>query len=122
MPDQEPIPPDGDEVPWSDRLTEYDMRHQETYIRLLEADNDGLSQEDMARRILGIDPAAEPERARKAVESHLARARWMSKVGYRYLVAGDYPGGENLLAEQIEFLRSLGIPVVPISPGNTSRH
>lgn len=100
-PDQEPVPPDADEVPWSGRLAEYDIRHHETYVRLLDADNDGLSQDDMARRVLGIDPAAEPERARKAVEIHLARARWMGEVSYRYLAAADYPGGEDLLAEQL---------------------
>ena len=122
MPDREPIPPYADEVPWSDRLTEYDLRHHDTYIRFLDAGNEGLSQDDMARRILGIDPDAEPERARKAVESHLARARWMGEVGYRYLLAGDYPGGGDCLAEDLEFLRSLGIHVVPVSPGNTTRH
>ena len=37
----------------------------------------------------------------------------MSEVGYRYLAAGDYPGGEDLLAEQLEFLRSLGTPRRP---------
>ena len=47
-----------------------------------------------------------------------ARARWMGKVGYRY----DYPGGENWIAEQLEFLRSLGISVVTVSPGNLTRH
>ena len=63
--------------------------------------------------ILGIDPAAEPDRARHAVESHLARARWMTEVGYCYRAAGDYPGGENRMAEQLEFLQSLAIPIVP---------
>lgn len=61
-------------------------------------------------------------RAHKATESHLSRARWIGKVGYRYLPADDYPGGENSMTEQLEFLRSLGIPVVTVSPGNTTRH
>ena len=74
MTDQEPSPVVSDEVPWSDRMTEYDDRHCETYIRLLDAAEDGMTRDDMARRILGIDPAADPERAGKAVESHLARA------------------------------------------------
>ena len=42
-----------------------------------------------ARDILRIDPAGEPERARKALDSHLARARWMIEVGYRKLVERD---------------------------------
>ena len=75
MPEREPAPAVADEVPWSDdRLTEYDLQHYETYLRFLDPDNESQSWDDMARRILGIDPDNEPERARKAVESHLARA------------------------------------------------
>ena len=48
------------------------------------------------------------------------RACWMTKVGYRDLAAGQYPGAERDRAEQIEFLRSLGIPVV-LSDGRTGR-
>ena len=72
-----PNPDVADEVPWADGITEYDNRHDDTYLRLLDADSEGVAKDDMARRILGIDPDKEPERARKAVESHLARARWM---------------------------------------------
>jgi hypothetical protein len=36
--------------------------------------------------IFGIDPEPEPERAKIIHESHLARARWMSAVGYRQLL------------------------------------
>ena len=74
MPDQESTPNVVGEVPLSDRMTHHDHRHCKTYIRLLDADDEGMSRNYMARRILGIDPAAEPERARKAVESHLTRA------------------------------------------------
>ena len=94
-------------------MTECDDRHCETCFRLLDADTEGLLKDDMARRIFCIDSAAEPERARKTVESHLTRARWMTKVGYRHLLAGDYPGAERRMAEDLEFLRSLGIPIVP---------
>ena len=45
----------------------------------------------------------------------------MSEVGYRYFLTGEYPGGENRLARDIEFLQSLGIPVVTVSPGNRTR-
>ena len=116
MPDQEPGAAVADEVPWSDRLTEYDDRHHETYVRLLEAQNEGLPKDDIDRRILGIDPDAEPERARKAVKSHMARAKWMGKVGYLLLVTGGYPGREHDErdeAELIECLQSLGITVLP---------
>ena len=85
----------SDEVPWSDGITEYDNQHDQTYLRLLDADKDGVSKNEMARRILGIDPAKDPDRALRAVESHLARARWMTEVGYRHLAAGRFPGGER---------------------------
>ncbi len=110
----------ADEVPWSNDITEYDNRHDETYLGLLDADEAGASSDDIARTILGIDPAGEPERARKAVDSHLARARWMTKVGYRLILAGQYPGAERDRAKQDELLQSLGIGGVP--PNNqTSR-
>ena len=82
-----PTPEVADDVPWSDGITEYDYRHVETYIRFLDADNEVLGKDEMARLILGIDPANAPERPRKAVESHLARARWTTEVGYCHLAA-----------------------------------
>lgn len=75
-----------DEVPWSDRVTPYDHAHHDEYLRILDADKEKASVEDMARYILQIDPAKEPDRARKAVQSHLRRALWMTEVGYRYLL------------------------------------
>ena len=116
MPDREPVPAIADETPWSERLTDYDDRHVETYARLLEADNEGLAKDDIARRILGIDPDAEPGRACKAVESHITRARWMGEVGYLLLAAGDYPGDgrdERDEAGLLEFLPSIGITLAP---------
>lgn len=107
------VPEIADEVPWSDGITEYDNRLHDAYLRLLDADNDGVGKDEMARRILGIEPSKEPERARKVVDSHLARARWMSRVGYRYLAAGQYPGAESGRASHLEFLRSLGILTRP---------
>jgi hypothetical protein len=40
--------------------------------------------------LFGIDPAAEPERARRVHDSHLDRARWMTQHGYREL-AHEHP-------------------------------
>jgi hypothetical protein len=76
----------ADEVPWSDHVTEYDEEHFITYLRLLDADAEGACKEEMARIVLGIDAAKEPERAQKALESHLARAHWMTEPGYRDLL------------------------------------
>ena len=117
MTEPNPTPVVADEVPWSEGITEYDTRHDETYIRLLDADIEGLAKDEMARRILGIDPANEPERARKAVESHLARARWMTEVGYRHLAAGRYPGAERDRDDMVQSLSSLTLP-----PDDRTRH
>ncbi|TIQ76733.1 MAG: DUF2285 domain-containing protein [Mesorhizobium sp.] len=79
--------PFADEVPWSDRITAYDKDHFTTYMRLLDASADNATEEEMAHVILGIDPAREPERAKKALRSHLARANWMVTTGYKELFA-----------------------------------
>jgi hypothetical protein len=78
----------ADEVPWSDRVTAYDEAHFALYLRLLDASADHATDEEMARIVLGVDPAREPERALKVLKSHLERARWMVKTGYRDLLAG----------------------------------
>ncbi len=80
--------PVADEVPWSDSITPYDEAHLVVYLRLLDASADGASANEMAQIVLGIDPAKEPQRAERAVDSHLRRARWMSRVGYRQLLRG----------------------------------
>lgn len=86
MPRVEPNPEIAEEVPWSDGVTAYDEAHFVIYLRLLDATADGASDDEMSRIVLGIDPAGEPERARKALRSHLERARWMTKTGYRDLL------------------------------------
>lgn len=73
------------DVPWSDRLTSYDNDHFTIYMRLLDAAADNASLDEMARAVLGFDPDAEPERARKSVRSHLDRANWMVATGYKEL-------------------------------------
>jgi len=75
----------ADEVPWSEGITGYDEAHLVMYLRLLDASAEGASADEMAQLILGIDPAKEPGRARKAVSSHLRRAQWMTEKGYHRL-------------------------------------
>lgn len=84
-------PPVDDLAPTSGILTGYDERHAITYLRLLDADADGADWKDVAKIVLHIDPVKEPERARRAWESHLARARWMTEKGYRHLLEGGAP-------------------------------
>ena len=78
----------ADKVPWADTLTDYDNAHFTLYLRLLDASADDAGEEEMARLILGIDPADEPERAQKTLSSHLDRANWLMTKGYKELFAG----------------------------------
>jgi Uncharacterized conserved protein (DUF2285) len=81
--------PVADKAPSGDALTSYDDDHLVTYLRLLDAEKDGAPWTEVARIVLGIDPEKEAERARGAWESHLARAKWMTRHGYRELARRD---------------------------------
>ena len=90
----QPPPPDpqiDDAAPTAAILTGYDERHLVTYLRLLDAEADGADWQEVARIVLRMDPAREPNRARRAWESHLARAKWMTEHGYRHLLQGGAP-------------------------------
>ena len=58
-----------------------------TAINLI--DSEGADWQEVARIVLHIDPARGPERARRAWESHLARAKWMTTDGYRLFLRGE---------------------------------
>lgn len=80
-----------DVAPTSSILTGYDQRHLTTYLRLLDAEADGADGKEVARIVLRIDPDREPEHARRAFDSHLARARWMTTQGFEHLFRGGPP-------------------------------
>jgi hypothetical protein len=85
--EEPPLDPDvADAAPEAPALTPYDERHLITYLRLLDAEADKADWEEVARIVLHIDPAVDRERARKAWETHLARAHWMTTHGYRHLL------------------------------------
>jgi hypothetical protein len=87
-----PLDPDvADEAPTSTLLSVYDEQHRITYLRLLDAERDGAAWQEVAHIVLHIDPTREPDRARRAWETHLARARWMTEHGYRHLLRGGAP-------------------------------
>ena len=69
-------------------MTGYDQQHLVTYLRLLDADADGADWQEVAKNVLHIDPEREPDRAKRAWESHLARAKWLTENGYRHLLRG----------------------------------
>ena len=81
----------ADEAPSAAVLTGYDEQHLVTYLRLLDAETDGADWTEVARIVLHLDPDREPDRARRASQSHLARARWMTEHGYRHLLRGGAP-------------------------------
>jgi hypothetical protein len=73
----------------SDTLTPYDHEHHVTYLRILDAEADEADWTEVARIVLHIDPTSEPARARRAWDSHLARAKWMTAHGYKLLLSGN---------------------------------
>lgn len=79
-------PPFDDRPPQTLRVNSYDERHFVTYLRLLDAAEEGASWREAVHIIFGIDPNAEPQRAKIVHDSHLARAQWMTREGYRHLL------------------------------------
>ncbi|WP_312808459.1 DNA -binding domain-containing protein [Agrobacterium cavarae] len=79
-PDVEDLAPEEPDV------TLYDEAHFVTYLRLLDAETDGADWTEVARIVLRRDPLAETARTRICWESHLARAQWMTKIGYRRIL------------------------------------
>lgn len=75
-----------DRAPEISQLTAYDESHLTDYLRLLDADGEGVDWREAAAHIFGIDAAADPHRAKAMHDSHLARARWMTEVGYAHLL------------------------------------
>jgi predicted GNAT family N-acyltransferase len=77
-----PLDPDvADAAPTDQILTAYDEQHVVTYIRLLQAEGEGADWREVARVVLHMDSAREPDRARSAYQSHLARAKWVTEQG-----------------------------------------
>lgn len=84
-----PRDPDvADLAPTDSVLTVYDEEHIITYLRMLDADKEGADWREVTQIVLHINPELEPERARRAFDSHLTRAKWMTEHGYRHLLRG----------------------------------
>ncbi|MCW8060844.1 DNA -binding domain-containing protein [Agrobacterium tumefaciens] len=75
-----------DSPPLTDRVNAYDEAHFATYLRLLDAAEEGADWREVVRIVFGLDPDADLERARRLHDTHLARARWMTETGYRHLL------------------------------------
>jgi hypothetical protein len=75
-----------DSPPLTDRVNAYDEQHFATYLRLLDAAEEGADWREVVHIVFGLDVDADPARARRIHDSHLARARWMTETGYRHLL------------------------------------
>jgi hypothetical protein len=84
----------ADTAPDEPTLTPYDEQHAVTYVRLLDAEKDNAEWQEVARIVLHIDPDKDPARARRCYESHLARAKWAARHGYRHLLSRGWPKSE----------------------------
>ena len=82
--------PISDAAPTDPHFTDYDRSHLTIYLRLLDAESDGAPWGDVARIVLNLDPDREPDRARRAHDTHLARAHWLSEHGYRALLRSTH--------------------------------
>jgi len=81
------LDPDVDDLaPIEQEVTLYDEAHFVTYLRLLDAEADGADWADVARIVLHRDPLADRDLSKACWKSHLARAQWMAKIGYRTLL------------------------------------
>lgn len=83
LPPNQPI---AETAPTTARMTDYDRMHMATYLRLLDAASENTPWEEVARVVLGLDPAQAPDRVRRIHDTHLARARWLTEQGYRDLL------------------------------------
>ena len=79
-------PPIAETAPTDTQITDYDRAHLPTYLRLLDAESEGAPWDEVARIVLDVDPEREPDRARRAHDTHLARAHWLTAHGYRDLL------------------------------------
>lgn len=74
------LPPDATVV------TDADRSLAGIYLRLLDADTAGIDWKTAAQQILNLDPAVNCEHARQVFDLFLARARWMTEIGYQQLL------------------------------------
>ncbi|WP_372027407.1 DUF2285 domain-containing protein [Tistrella mobilis] len=79
-----------DQPPTDARLTDYDLAHLTTYLRLLDAETEGAPWQEVAMIIFGIDPKSDQKRAEVVYQSHLARAHWITENGYRDLIRSSF--------------------------------
>lgn len=75
-----------DEAPIGNDITPYDEQHFVTYMRLLDAKAEGADWKEVAEIVLHRDPVVEELRTRRCWLSHLERAQWLSREGYKRIL------------------------------------
>jgi hypothetical protein len=70
-------------------LAPYDDQHRVIYLRMLDANAGGADWREVPGIVLHIDAELEPDRARRAFDSHVARAKWTAASGCRRLLRWD---------------------------------
>ncbi len=75
-----------DSPPPTDRVNAYDKAHFATYLRLLDAAEEGADWREVVKIVFGFEADDDPQRAKHMHDSHLARARWMTEHDYRHLL------------------------------------
>ncbi|MDZ4841634.1 MAG: DUF2285 domain-containing protein [Hyphomicrobium aestuarii] len=67
-------------------LTDVDRLYATLYLRLLDADAAGVEWKTASRQILHLDPTDNDDHAKRVFDRFLARAKWMTQVGYALLL------------------------------------
>jgi hypothetical protein len=75
-----------DAPPQSDTITDYDRSNFTAYLLLLDCAAAGGDWREAMVQLIGDGVDADPVRARRIYDTHLARARWMTETGYRLLL------------------------------------
>ncbi|UHD45470.1 DUF2285 domain-containing protein [Aureimonas altamirensis] len=87
MPVPVELDPDVDDLaPTGNDITPYDEQHYVTYLRVLDANAEGADWKEVAQIVLHRDPTSEELRTRRCWQSHLDRAQWLSREGYRRIL------------------------------------
>jgi len=67
-------------------LTDADRSYASIYLRLLDAEAAGVDWKTAAHQILNLDPIADYDHAKSVFDRFLARAQWMTRIGYEQLL------------------------------------
>lgn len=78
-----------DTPPAAPEPTSYDWAHRVTYLRLLDADAGGADWREVVRLVFQLDPALDEGWAYSVWRSHLDRALWMARKGYKFYLLSD---------------------------------